>query len=70
MSGATELRFWGKIYGTTRDYWVVEGELLQSEEKPLERAQELRGDGCNRFVYWVTNSFLEDWIQLPDILPA
>lgn len=27
LSGATRLRFWGKIYGTTKDYWVVEGVL-------------------------------------------
>lgn len=70
MSGATALRFWGKIYATEKDYWVVEGELAKSEEKPTDRSQEPRGEGCNRYVYWVTNSFLQDWIQLPEVLPA
>lgn len=27
LSGATRLRFWGKIYGVQRDYWVIEGVL-------------------------------------------
>ena len=62
MSGATQLRFWGKIYGTQKDYWIVEGELNKSEEKPSDDTQELRGSGCNKYVYWVTESFLQDWI--------
>lgn len=34
LSGASQLRFWGKIYGTQKDYWVVEGILdTQEEEK-------------------------------------
>jgi radial spoke head protein 4A len=36
MSGASQLRFWGKLYGTEKDYFVVEGELNQSEEKPQD----------------------------------
>ena len=27
LSGASSLRFWGKIYGKDKDYWVVEGTL-------------------------------------------
>jgi radial spoke head protein 4A len=27
LSGATTLRFWGKIYGSQRDYWVAQGTL-------------------------------------------
>lgn len=27
LSGASQLRFWGKIYGTQKDYWVAEGVL-------------------------------------------
>jgi hypothetical protein len=27
LSGASQLRFWGKIYGVQRDYWVAEGVL-------------------------------------------
>ncbi len=27
LSGANQLRFWGKIYGTQRDYLIAEGIL-------------------------------------------
>jgi hypothetical protein len=27
MSGATSLKFFGKIYGTEKDYWVAQGTL-------------------------------------------
>ncbi len=33
LSGASQLRFWGKIYGSQRDYWVVEGTLDVPEEE-------------------------------------
>jgi hypothetical protein len=26
------LRFWGKIYGVEKDYWVIEGILESAEE--------------------------------------
>jgi len=32
MSGASALRFWGKVYGSEKDYLVVEGDLLKNEE--------------------------------------
>jgi radial spoke head protein 4A len=69
LSGASTLRFWGKIYGTKKDYWVVEGVLETQEEEKSDYFQEKRGEGVNRLVYWVTDSLLEDWVQLPDIKP-
>jgi radial spoke head protein 4A len=30
LSGATSLRFFGKIFGTQKDYWVVQGNLPDS----------------------------------------
>ena len=33
LSGASQLRFWGKIYGSKKDYWVVEGVLDVAEEE-------------------------------------
>lgn len=33
LSGATSLNFFGKIYGTEKDYWVVQGILPFEEEK-------------------------------------
>ena len=62
MSGASLLRFWGKIWGTEKDYLIVEGVLNRQEEKPTDPTQEPRGEGCNRFVYWVTDNVLNDWI--------
>jgi hypothetical protein len=33
LSGATNLRFWGKIFGTNKDYFVAEGILSQTEDE-------------------------------------
>jgi hypothetical protein len=33
LSGASRLRFWGKIYGNQKDYLVVEGVLDIAEEE-------------------------------------
>ena len=34
LSGASQLRFWGKIYGSQKDYWIAEGVLdIPEEEK-------------------------------------
>jgi hypothetical protein len=63
------LRFWGKIYGSQRDYWVVEGVLDIAEEEKKEFFSEKRGEGVNKLVYWVADDILEDWIQLPDVKP-
>ena len=34
QSGATHLQFFGKIFGTVKDYWVVCGKLPYVEEEP------------------------------------
>ena len=62
LSGASQLRFWGKLYGTQKDYWVVEGKLEQAEEQRPDKVIEQRGQGVNKFVYWVTDNLLEDWV--------
>ena len=70
-SGATKLRFWGKINGTDRDYWIVEG----IAEAPADEAEkpanmEVRGSGVNEFGYWVCNCPSENkWTLLPDLVP-
>ena len=68
MSGAEALGFVGKIYGTGKDYWIVNGRLGSNEE-PVEFGVEPRGEGVNQFVFWVTDNLLNDWIQLPDCRP-
>jgi radial spoke head protein 4/6 len=69
MSGASRLRFCGKIFGTQKDYWIAAGELLPGEEFPSDINLEKRGQGVNKLVYWVTDNPLHDWIQLPDAKP-
>lgn len=69
MSGASQLRFWGKIYGTEKDYYIIEGILNAAEETKEDVTQEKRGEGTNSYVYWVTDNPLNDWIQLPDVKP-
>ena len=68
MSGAEALGFVGKIYGTEKDYWIANGNLPGSEE-PTEKGVDARGEGVNKFVFWVTDNLLNDWIQLPDCRP-
>ena len=62
MSGASSLRFCGKMMGTNRDYWVVSGTLNQVEEANADKMVEARGTGVNTHVYWVSNNLLSDWI--------
>lgn len=68
LSGATSLKLFGKIFGTKQDYWIVSGVLPYSEET-ARAGCEKRGEGVNSQVYWVTDNFLGDWIQLPDAQP-
>ena len=70
-SGAQSLRFWGKIYGREKDYYVAEGILENTgrEDIPRPKGFEKRGTGLNKFTYWVTDSILDDWVELPDVTP-
>lgn len=70
-SGATQLRLWGKIHGTEKDYFIAEGSLEaggEGEEEPVE-GMENRGSGVNKYVYWACNGSLGEWTQLPDLKP-
>lgn len=71
-SGASGMRLWGKIKGTKCDYYVAEGTLEAGEggEEGSTEAIEPRGTGVNKFVYWVCNSPLDAWTQLPDLKPS
>lgn len=69
VTGTTQLRFFGKLFGQTQDYWVAYGVLNQQEEQPSTREQEKRGTGLNATVFWVTHNLMNDWIQLPDLQP-
>lgn len=75
-SGAQGLRFFGKITGIKRDYYIVEAttegegeadEIAEGEEKdPL---QEAKGSGVNKYNYYACNSAFEKWTKLPDLSP-
>ena len=54
MSKAKKIDFFGKIYGTKKDYLIASGQLDYSEDQ---------------MVYWVTDSLLNDWVQLPECTP-
>ena len=69
MSGAESLRFAGKIFGSSQDYWIAIGRLSTAEEDSKDASAEPRGKGINEVVFWVTDNLLNDWIQLPDCTP-
>ena len=70
-SGSERLRFWGKVYGTQKDYYIAEGFVQATDEDGTEKpiGFEERGAGTNQFVYWVTDNPLNNWTMLPDITP-
>jgi hypothetical protein len=43
MSGAQGLRFMGKIYGSKKDYLIVDGSLPNAEESSTDKMAEPRG---------------------------
>ena len=74
------VRFFGKIFGTERDYYVVEatGDGGEEEEAAGEAAAEAedgeadpkleaRGTGVNELTYYVTQDSLSEWKRLPDL---
>ena len=62
------LRFFGKIYGINSDYYIIQGLLKTYPMKNPQVHVESRGnEGINRFTFWVSNSILESWYELPDI---
>lgn len=62
LSGASSVRFFGKIFGTQRDYWIAQGTIVGEEEKSKNPMIEKRGQGANTHVFWVTENLLKDWI--------
>ena len=63
--------FFGKIYGTIKDYYIAEVTEVDPPENfnydaDMEKRKE---DGVNRNVFFVTNNLCEKWIELPDIKP-
>ena len=66
----SNLRLWGKILGTEKDYYIAEGQADAGEagaDQPLD--MEERGKGVNTYVYYVANSPLGPWTALEDLTP-
>lgn len=70
-SGARGLRLWGKVFGTTLDYYIAEGAVQSTGKEDIERPKdfESRGTGLNEFTYWATNQLFSEWVELPDVSP-
>ena len=70
MTSSERMRLWGKIYGTSSDYYIAEG-FVAAEDDGSEKPKgfEERGTGVNTNVYWVTDNSLNKWTMLPDISP-
>jgi radial spoke head protein 4A len=69
-TGANNIRLWGKILGSDKDYYIAEGSFeggVDESEKPGDF--EPRGTGVNKFAYWATSSTLTSWTLLPDLFP-
>lgn len=64
-----QVRFWGKIFGTKADYYVVEGKLDEYGEEEETPRLEPMGTGANEYVYFVTNAPGLPWTQLPAVRP-
>lgn len=62
------LRFFGKIYGINSDYYIIQGILKKYPLTVTNPYVEKRGnEGINKYTFWVSNSILEAWYELPDI---
>lgn len=66
---AKSIRFWGKISGSHKDYFIAEGQVEGGEEQELPANWEPRGTGVNKNTYWVTTDVLGEWTELPLISP-
>lgn len=67
-SDAVSLKFWGKIYGLNADYYVIQGSVKQYPMgNPKPHVESKGNEGLNKYTFWVTNSVMEGWYELPDI---
>jgi len=74
VGGFQSVRFFGKIFGTKKDYFIAEGKMVAAKAKEPEdkvTKKEPRGvpGSANEFVYFASNSLEGKWDPLPDVLP-
>jgi radial spoke head protein 4A len=66
-----EARFFGKILGTQKDYYIAEAKLAEypKEDTDPQTKREPIGTGANTYVYFATNAPEQKWTRLPNVLP-
>jgi len=64
-------RFFGKIFGTNADYFIIEAKFATNPEIKLDPSLnvEAPGIGVNEFVYFVVNHPEGEFTQLPWLIP-
>ena len=71
---AGQFTFFGKIFGTEKDYYIVQASDIEAPEGGAENEndhmEKRKEDGVNQYVYFVTNDLTEDWKELPDVKPS
>ena len=67
--GVSNLRLWGKILGTEKDYYIAEGTAESPAQEDPPADFETRGTGVNTYGYWVANSPMGPWTALEDLTP-
>ena len=52
------------------DYYIAQTCIQDTYPDKIDDDVEKRGqEGVNKYIYWVSNDILEDWIELPLITP-
>lgn len=72
------VRFFGKILGTGKDYYLAEAKYVDPPEQPEPDPDapaptvppEEYGTGCNSCSYFVTNDPAAPWVELPNVTPG
>jgi radial spoke head protein 4/6 len=52
VRGAKQVRLWGKIFCSKKDYYIVESVVDGADEGDLAPGTEPRGSGVNKFTYF------------------
>ena len=70
--GLSNLRFWGVVYGTTANYYVLESAVTPSASaaQGADPTAEAAGTGVNAFTYYVASTPLGPFTALPPAVPS
>lgn len=69
------LRFWGRVFGRTGDYIIIEGiaDPVETDETPDEKDAKGHtievGVGANYYTYWYCQTVGGAWTELPPVTP-